>query len=54
MYSEGDSDDQYGDGQEEQEKVEDEDEESFEQIEFGRGLANYNSQEIDRIKGHKR
>ena len=25
-----------------------------EQIEFGRGLANYNSQEIDKIKGHKR
>lgn len=29
-------------------------EEVLEQIEFGRGLANYNYQEIDRIKGHKR
>lgn len=28
--------------------------EAEEQIEFGRGLANYNSQEIDKIKGHKR
>jgi glutamate 5-kinase len=28
--------------------------EADEQIEFGRGLANYNSQEIDKIKGHKR
>lgn len=29
-------------------------EDALEQIEFGRGLANYNYQEIDRIKGHKR
>lgn len=29
-------------------------EDVIEQIEFGRGLANYNYQEIDKIKGHKR
>jgi glutamate 5-kinase len=44
----------HGAARSEHDVEEDEGEEGEEeQIEFGRGLANYNYQEIDKIKGHK-